>query len=457
MTFPNPAGDTAGRYVCEAGDDMKKSCEDVLSRLEDAGYEAYMVGGCVRDSIMGRNVHDTDITTSAHPEEVTAVFGEENIIPTGIKHGTVTVYKEYEVTTYRIDGSYKDSRRPESVTFTRSLEEDLSRRDFTVNAIAMDIRGSIIDPFGGREDIARKLIRCVGEPEKRFSEDALRILRAVRFASQLGFGIEESTAAAIHSMCGLLRNISHERVREELDKLICGENCVKVLLDFSDVITAVIPEFKPSIGFEQRTPYHRYDVWEHTVRAMAASPAEDMVLRRTLFFHDIGKPACATYDETGRGHFKGHDKAGAEMTGEIMKRLRWDNHTIDTTVTLISVHSEKLKTRADVKRMMSRIGDELFFKLMEMKKCDNLGKNDFVAEENKFFDSLIADGREIVENDECRSLQGLAVSGRDMIAAGLSGEYVGAALAALLEQVIAGALPNEKAVLMDYVRRTFNA
>lgn len=436
---------------------MGKDYRDVLMKLEEAGYEAYLVGGCVRDSIIGRKVNDMDITTSALPEEVERVFGRENIIPTGIKHGTVTVYREYEVTTYRIDGEYKDSRRPESVSFTRSLEEDLARRDFTVNAIAMDRYGRIKDPFGGCEDIERRLIRCVGDPEKRFSEDALRILRAVRFASQLGFQIEEKTAEAVHKMRDSLRNISHERVRDELDKLICGRNCVNVLLDFSDVITAVIPEFSPCIGFDQRSPYHRYTVWEHIIRAMDSAPAENLTLRRALFFHDISKPACATFDSTGRGHFKGHDKAGAELTREIMKRLRWDSRSVDTAVTLIANHSYKLKTKADVRRMMSAIGDELFFLLMEMKKCDNLGKNAFVAEENVFFDSLIAEGKRIAEADECRSIRGLAVSGRDIMSAGLSGEEVGKALEELLELVITEALPNDREALMEHIRRKINA
>lgn len=424
--------------------------------MENAGYEAYYVGGCVRDSIMGRSMHDIDITTSARPEQTIAVFGEKNIIPTGLKHGTVTVWKEYEVTTYRIDGDYSDSRRPDEVHFTGDINEDLARRDFTMNAIAMEVRGNMVDPFGGRDDISAGVIRCVGIPEKRFGEDALRILRAVRFASQLGFSIDPATSMAIHSMCGELKKISAERVREELDKLICGKGAVEVLLEYSDVILSVIPEFAPSIGFDQRSPYHKYTVWEHILRAMESAPAENMMLRRALFFHDIAKPACATFDETGRGHFKGHDSVGADMTKEIMKRLRYDSKSIDTTVKLIANHSAKLRTKADVKRMMNSIGDELFFVLMEMKKCDNLGKNEFVAEENIFFDELISIGHEIVDNDQCRTVSGLAVNGSDLITAGFRGCVIGEILDELLEKVITEELPNDRSALLEYIRRNKN-
>ena len=237
--------------------------EALLKRLEDAGFEAYYVGGCVRDHLMGRAVHDVDITTNALPEQTAAVFEGYKVIPTGIRHGTVTVLAEgtpYEITTYRVDGSYSDSRRPDSVEFTPDIVQDLARRDFTMNAIAMDIRGNIVDPFGGRGDIEHALIRCVGEPEKRFTEDALRIMRGIRFASQLGFGIEEKTAQAIIDMRGRLSIISRERVREELDKLLCGKDCGKVLTDYRVIIAEIIPEMVACFGFDQFSRYHKYDV-----------------------------------------------------------------------------------------------------------------------------------------------------------------------------------------------------
>lgn len=433
----------------------KKSAE-ILNLLEKAGYEAYFVGGCVRDSIMGRSFHDIDITTNALPDEIIKVFHGYKIIPTGIKHGTVTVIYDatpYEITTYRIDGKYTDSRRPDSVEFTTSLREDLARRDFTINAVAMDLRENICDFFGGTDDIEKRIIRCVGNPEKRFEEDALRIMRALRFSSQLGFEIAPETAKAVHSMKNSLANISRERITEELDKLICGKNCINVLMEYSDVIATIIPEFEKCIGFEQHSPYHKYTVWEHIVRAVNFAPCDNLKLRRALLFHDIAKPVCAKFDETGRGHFKKHAETGAEMTQKIMKRLRYDGESINYAVTLIAHHSEKILTKTDVKKMMSAIGDRLFFELMEMKKCDNFAKNDFVHDENTAFDKLIAEGHRIIEQNECRNLHMLAVNGNDLIKIGLSGAEIGETLNKLLNLVIEEKIFNEHDTLLNYIKR----
>lgn len=433
-----------------------KNTEQVLTELKKHGFEAYMVGGCVRDTIMGRAYNDIDITTNARPDQIIEVFSSYRVIPTGIKHGTVTVLcgdTPFEITTYRIDGKYTDHRRPENVEFTSDITADLSRRDFTINAVAMDRNGSIIDPFDGISDMKDGIIRCVGEPEKRFSEDALRIMRAVRFASQLGFRIEEKTSAAVHSMKDLLQKISHERIRDELDKLVCGNSCVDILMGYSDVITAVIPEFKPSIGLDQCSPYHKYTVWEHTVHAISFAPADDVKMRRTLLFHDIGKPACLKFDETGRGHFKQHDRVGAEITEKVMKRLHYDTKSISYSTALIANHSKKLRCRADVKKMMYRIGDELFLALTEMKKCDNSAKNDFVLEENAVFDQLACMGREIIANNECRSLKGLAVNGSDLLRLGLKGAEIGEMQQKLLELVMEDQLPNDKEALLKYAEQ----
>lgn len=433
-----------------------KDVDEILERLENCGYEAYTVGGCVRDAIMGRSAHDTDITTNAVPEQVMEAFSGYKVIPTGLKHGTVTILKNgvpYEITTYRIDGEYKDSRRPESVEFTASLTEDLARRDFTMNAIAMDRHGNIADPFCGQADIENKIIRCVGDPEQRFTEDALRIIRAVRFASQLGFTIEEKTAEAVHSMRARLKNISAERIRSELDKLLCGKNCIDVLLEYSDIITTIIPEFEPSIGFDQHSPYHKYNVWEHTVRAIGSAPADNVKLRTALLFHDIAKPACATFDENGRGHFKKHALVGAEMTQKIMKDMKYDGDTMSYAVMLIARHSKKIFDRIAVKKMMADIGDNLFFELMEMKKCDNLAKNDFVLDENELFDRLMDEGRSIIENNECRGLRHLAVNGKDMTELGLKGREVGDALNELLVLVLEEKLHNIKDDLLNYAKQ----
>ena len=430
--------------------------EKILTELENNGFEAYMVGGCVRDGIMGRKCNDIDVTTNALPEQMIEVFKGYKVIPTGIKHGTVTVLcggEAFEITTYRIDGEYSDHRRPDEVRFTSDIADDLSRRDFTVNAVAMDRHGNMVDPFGGKADMEAGIIRCVGDPQKRFNEDALRILRAVRFSSQLGFEIDSATAEAVRSMKGQLDGISRERVRDELDKLICGQNAVEVLLDYSDVITAVIPEFEPSIGLDQRSPYHRYNVWEHTVRALGAAPSADLGLRRALLYHDIGKPACMKLDETGRGHFKQHDRVGAEMTSEIMKRLHYDNKTIAYTTALIANHSKKLRNKTDVKKMMCKIGDELFFELMEMRKCDNSAKNEFVLKENVFFDKLADIGREIAANDECRSIRGLAVNGSELAALGLKGAEIGEIQREMLELVMEEELPNDRAELLKFAEQ----
>ena len=433
-----------------------KNTAAVLEQLENAGFEAYIVGGCVRDKLMGRQIHDTDITTNAIPEQIIAAFPDCKNIPTGIKHGTVTIIKNhvsYEITTYRIDGEYSDSRRPDSVIFTADITDDLARRDFTMNAIAMDRHGNIVDAFGGKTDIENKLIRCVGDPEQRFTEDALRIMRAIRFASQLGFDIEEKTSEAVHSMKKRLKNISKERVRDELDKLLCGKNCLKVLMEYSDVITAVIPEFQASIGFDQHSPYHKYDVWEHTVRAVDYAPSENLNLRRTLLFHDIAKPSCAFFDDSGRGHFKRHNKISAEMTEKIMKDLRYDNDSIKYAVTLIARHDDKFHTRAQVKTIMSEIGDELFFELIELKKCDNSSKSEFVLDEIKEFDQLIAIGHEIIRNDECRSLKQLDINGTELKSLGLSGKDIGEAFNEILKLVMNEKLLNEKTTLLNYAKQ----
>lgn len=433
---------------------MKQSAE-ILNVLEKSGFEAYLVGGCVRDTLMERPFHDTDITTNALPEQIIEAFRNYKTIPTGIKHGTVTVIAggiPYEITTYRIDGEYSDSRRPDSVEFTSSLREDLARRDFTINAVAMNSKGEIYDPFGGAEDINKKIIRCVGSPEKRFSEDALRIMRAIRFSAQLDFKIESQTAEAIHNMKDRLKNISAERIREELDKLICGKNCFNVLMEYSDVIATIIPEFQSCIGFEQHSPYHKYTVWEHTAHAVSFAPPDNLKMRRALLFHDIAKPVCARFDETGRGHFKKHAETGAEMTRNIMKRLRYDNESINYSEITIAHHSDNTKNRTDIKKLMSVVGDKLFFELMEMKKCDNFAKNDFVLDENIQFDELIAEGRKIIENGECHNLHTLDINGNDLIKAGLKGTEIGNTLKELLNFVIEEKLPNEHDILLNYIK-----
>lgn len=431
------------------------NCREILDRLETAGFQAFYVGGCVRDTVMGRNISDIDIASDALPEQIISVFKDCKVIPTGLKHGTVTVLSRgvpFEITTFRIDGGYSDSRHPDSVTFSRNIADDLSRRDFTVNALAMDRNGNIIDPFGGEEDIKNKIIRCVGDPVRRFSEDALRIMRAVRFASQLGFQIETETADAVLSMRERLGDISRERIRTELDKLICGKNAVSVLLEYREIIGGIIPEMRQCFGFEQHSRYHRYDVYEHIVRSVGAVPEDQLVLRRALLLHDIGKPCTYKIGEDGHGHFKGHAQAGEKIAGDILRRLKYDNHTIDITCTLIARHSDKIDSERQIKRLISKIGTETFVTLMEMKKADNCAKMDFVLEENVLFDGYIRTARRFEKEKRCMKISQLDVNGRDMLALGLSGAAVGDALRELLELVIDEKLPNEKISLIDYIK-----
>lgn len=328
----------------------------------------------------------------------------------------------------------------------------MARRDFTVNAMAYSESTGFADYFGGAEDIKNHIIRCVGEPQKRFNEDALRILRAVRFSSQLGFEIEENTVEAINSCKNLLTDISSERIREELDKLLLGDNCEKVLLKYPQVLGVFIPEILPCIGFEQHSSYHRYTVWGHIVKAVSAAK-KDSVIRLAMLLHDIGKPDCFRLDENGRGHFHGHEKVSAEMSGEILKRLRYDNHTVDRVTELISHHyfkpSDNDKT---VKKLLSKIGAEAYFQLLDVQRADAMAKESFCLERLPVLDSLEERGRKILAAEECFSLKKLAVNGNDLIKLGYTGKEIGDTLSLLLEQVIDEKLPNEKNILLGYVK-----
>lgn len=432
----------------------------MLERLETAGFRAFYVGGCVRDTVMGQEISDVDIATNAIPEQIISVFSgdEYKTVPTGLKHGTVTVISSgvaFEITTFRIDGNYSDSRHPDTVTFANNIIDDLSRRDFTINAMAMDKDKNITDPFGGINDIDNKIIRCVGNPFLRFSEDALRIMRAVRFASQLGFDIGKETEKAIFSMKEHLDNISRERIRTELDKLICGKNVVSVLLRYKEILGEIIPEMRQCFGFDQRSRYHKYDVYEHIVRSVGAAP-KSLVLRRALLLHDIGKPCSLSIGNDGHGHFKGHAQAGEAMARQILRRMRYDNHTVDLTCTLIARHSDRIENEIQIKRMISKLGTETFILLMEMKKADNCAKMGFVLEENRLFDEYIKLAESIKNDGCCMNLSQLAVNGRDLISLGFTGVDVGQLLNELLDLVITGDLQNEKGSLIGYIQRKCN-
>ena len=434
--------------------DFPPQVHTLLSRLEAAGFSAYLVGGCVRDLLAGREPGDWDAATSALPEQVMALFAPD-ALPTGLQHGTVTVRLEgyrFEVTTFRRDGDYLDSRHPDHVEFTASLEEDLSRRDFTVNAMAMDIRGRVTDPFGGREDLRRGVLRCVGDPDKRLEEDALRILRCLRFAGTLGLAVDGLTALAVHRRREELREIAAERIAAELTKLLCGAHAVPVLLDYADVLAVVIPEIAPAVGFDQRNPHHCYDVWEHSVRALAAAPPE-AVVRYALLLHDLGKPETFSLDEQGVGHFYDHGRASAEIARRVCRRLRLDRHTSETVERLVRWHDVEIPlTEKGLRRQLRRFGEEDLRRLLQIKRGDNLaqapayrGRQEHIAQLEQLLDLVL-------QEDQCFSLKQMAVKGNDLLALGLSGADVGRALDALLDQVVEGKLPNEREILLMYVK-----
>jgi len=423
--------------------------EMILKLLEAHGHAAHCVGGCVRDPLLGRTPEDWDVATSALPEETLAVF-PGRAFPTGLRHGTVTVREgsySVEVTTFRTDGPYADSRHPDSVTFTRSLRDDLSRRDFTVNAMAVDLRGELTDPFGGQADLKAQVLRCVGDPEERFGEDALRILRCLRFSATLGFSVEAETARGLRDCKGLLSNIAAERVRSELTKLLCGKAAAEVLREYPEVVGAVLPEILPMVGFEQHSRYHCYDVWEHTLHALAAAPQEP-VLRWAVLLHDVGKPCCFTRDERG-GHFYGHPAVSAEIADAVLRRLKFDNATRDAVTTLVAWHDREIpRTEKGVRRALMKLGEERMRQLTEVKRADNLGQ----APELRSRLREVERGAEILDallaRDACFSLKQLAVNGRDLMELGLRGPEIGAALDRLISAVVDGELPNEKSALL---------
>ena len=426
---------------------------ETLAALETEGYQAYCVGGCVRDAVLGRIPGDWDITTNAEPAQVERVFAGERLVETGLKHGTVTVLLgglPLEITTYRVDGDYTDHRRPDAVRFTRSLREDLLRRDFTMNALAYNPRTGLVDICGGAEDIARGIVRCVGEPDRRFQEDGLRILRALRFASVLGFQIAPETAAAIHRNAALLQYLAAERVRSELTKLLCGQNAGAVLREFSDVLAVPIPELRPMFGFAQHNPHHDRDVWQHTVAVVAHIPPEP-VLRWAALLHDVGKSPCFSLGPDGVGHFYGHAARSTELADAILTRLRFDTAGRTRITQLIRYHDLPIAPeQKPIRRLMNKLGVETVRQLFSLHIADTCGQSAICAgrvetyrQAERVLDALLA-------ADACFSLKDLAVNGDDLLALGLRGRAVGAALQACLDAVMDEAVPNDRTALLAY-------
>lgn len=432
---------------------MPAQVETAIERLERAGYRAYAVGGCVRDSILGRVPNDWDITTSARPDETAACFADCRTVETGIEHGTLTVIIDgmpLEITTYRCDGEYLDNRHPVSVCFTDRIEDDLSRRDFTVNAMAYHPTRGLVDLFGGEADLALGRIRCVGDATTRFEEDGLRILRAIRFASVLDFEIENETANAVHTCRNLLSNIAAERIREEFCKLICGVGAVRILREYHDVIAVFLPEIAPCVGFPQNTKYHCYDVYEHILQSLSHTQSDDLATHLAIFLHDIGKPQCHTEDAEG-GHFKGHGPVGEGMTADIMRRLRFDRATTDTVVRLVAYHDRELSAEPRlVKRLMQKMSDEDILRLIEVQRCDRLAHAKAYSTPAPVLFEIPRVMREIRAADECLSLRTLQINGEDLISLGVpKGRQIGALLQLLLDDVIDDVLPNDHTALLQ--------
>lgn len=430
---------------------IPESARKAIEMLHKAGYEGWLVGGCVRDTLRGVAPHDWDITTSAQPEETMEVFRGFHVIETGLKHGTVTVMWEgepLEITTYRHDGEYLDHRRPQSVSFVRDLESDLVRRDFTMNAMAYSPGIGLRDPYGGREDLEKGLIRAVGDAGARFEEDALRILRAMRFSSDFGCSIEENTLRAMHEKKELLHHVSHERVLEEIRKMAVGANVLEVLMSCSAILAVVLPEIKDCIGFSQNNRHHIYDVWEHTARAVSAAP-QDPILRLALLFHDVGKPSSYTVDQNGEGHFYGHAKLSGEMTHRALKRLKCDRYTMDEVVWLVSYHDYQAPPMPKhARRLLSRFGEERTRRLLHMKMADSSSHHPDFLERANIAQQLLDLVEEELAKENCLSLKDLAVKGGDMIALGLEGKAISEMLSLLLDRVVDGEVPNEKDALL---------
>ncbi len=430
--------------------ELSKSAEFCLRTLETAGFEAYAVGGCVRDALLGIKPHDYDLCTNAKPEETARLFSAHTLVRSGEKHGTIGVVVEgevIEITTFRTEGGYTDTRHPDWVRFVPTVEEDLSRRDFTVNAMAYNPSRGYVDPFGGQQDLENKILRTVGEAKARFSEDALRILRGVRFAVRFGLHPEEKTRLAMMDMAGLMENLAKERIFDELCKLLPLVND-RDLAEFAPVLTAVLPELAPCVGFEQRNPHHKYDVYTHTAQVVASVPG-DLALRWAALLHDCGKPACFTVDEQGKGHFLGHATESAKLADTILLRLKAPNALRERVVFLVEKHMTPLSAdKKLLRRRLGQYGEEALRQLLALQEADFGGKG-VENEETEAFSAIRACLDEVLAEDACLTIKDLAINGRDLQTIGFAnGPIMGKCLAWLLEQVQDEKIPNDRETLL---------
>lgn len=435
--------------------------QSILSVIQKSGGSAYVVGGCVRDAILGRTPHDWDICTSLRPAQTVNLFSHYDctVIETGLKHGTVTVRfksENYEVTTFRKDSAYSDSRHPDSVMFVDDVKEDLARRDFTMNAMAYNEDAGLVDPFNGRDDLRFGIIRCVGDPDERFQEDALRILRAMRFSARFGFAIDPNTKEAMLRNRDLLSNIAWERIREELLGILSGEDAASVLREYQPIVTQIIPELLPTVGFDQKSVWHIYDVWEHSLHVVDAIPASMPLLRFAGLVHDIAKPQCAEVKEDGvHLRFHGHGEAGEPIVRDVMNRLRFSNTEIAKVTQLVRIHDNFIEpTERAVRRLLGSIGEEQFLDLMVLRRADISAQ---AEQDNEVrFAKLVTLrclAHDIAVKNECFSLRDLAVNGRDLIDAGIaSGPELGKILNQLLDVVIDAPEKNTRDELLSLAR-----
>lgn len=437
---------------------LSENARFIIEKLAQCGFDCYAVGGCVRDSLRGVEPKDWDFTTDALPDEIEACFFDCKTVAVGKKYGTIAVILDgvqYEITTFRVDGEYKDSRHPETVLFSKELKDDLSRRDFTVNAMAYNPEKGLVDLFDGRRDLQYAVIRCVGDPEKRFEEDALRILRALRFASVFNFTIEPQTHSAILKLGSTLTDIASERIVAELNRLLCGENVASILRRFKQVFAVFIPELASTFGFEQNSPHHNRTVYRHLV-ASVKNIEPDPILRTTMLFHDIAKPLSHTTDEFGKSHYKNHPMLGAAMAEKIMKRLCYPNHFIDEVTTLIRHHDDRIKPdTVIVKKYLGLLKADMMRKLLKVQRADILAQSMYQREEKlRNLDAVEKETERILSSSECYELSMLAISGRDIIHLGVgSGKQIGEILHTLLNMVINGEVDNSAEELLSEARK----
>lgn len=434
--------------------------QKALSLLHAQGFKAYIVGGCVRDAVLGKTPNDYDICTDCTPDVMKKVFSGFTTIETGIKHGTLTVLidrQPLEITTFRSDGTYTDHRKPDSVKFEKELSEDLKRRDFTVNALCCNEAEGVVDMFGGLDDIKNKVIKCVGKPQERFDEDALRILRALRFSSVLDFEIEANTSQAVHQQKELLKSISAERIAAELKKLLCGRDPARILTEYRDVFAVIIPQLAPCFDFAQNNPHHCYDVYTHICKSVN-NIEPDWVLRLAMLLHDIGKPLVHTVDENGIDHFKTHPLRSAEIAREVTGALKLDNKSRSRIYSLVLEHDNRIPAKKrSVRRFLSKYDEAFFADYIKVRRADTLAQSGYFRREKlEELDELEKIAKQICDEALCLHICDLAVNGNDLKELGLSNRQIGEGLKLLLDAVIEEKTANEKDSLLDYLKESLN-